>query len=270
MKFREKIAKAFRLRTYTHSKVFQAASGNPEKLQQERQEDERRRLVQTAKKRHADLVEKLKREIDQEELKKVVALGEIKDQADIFWTKYLDVDKWLAVNIRHAEELDLLERPVADVLDLGCGAGYFLLVCRALGARTLGVDVDWDQVLNRMIGLFKLARITLTIEPQVKLPDFGRKFDLITGFMICFNFPTMETHWSVADWNFFLNDLSNYLKPDGRVLLSLNKQADGEHYTEAIKQYFLSRGAKIKGKRVLFDHGVLQRSPAQATALTAA
>ena len=263
MTFKEKVAKAFRLRTYTHNRLLRSLLPAPVKSPARTNDGparELKRVSERMKIRREALATELRASIDEKGLAEIRALGEIKGRADIFWTKYLDVDKWLDVNIRHAEELGLLDEPVGDVLDLGCGAGYFLLVCRALGARTLGIDVDADLVLNRMIQLFGLERRTVWIKPEEKLPDFGRQFDLITGFMICFNFPTLETFWSVSDWNFFLADLLGRLKPGGRVLLSLNKQPDGEHYTEEIKRYFLGRGAVIDGKRVLFNYDGLQRT----------
>ena len=198
--------------------------------------------------------------LDAGTLRSIQALGEIKDRPDVFWTKYLDLDHWLALNIKQADALGLMGRPPRDVLDLGCGAGYFLVVCRALGARTLGVDLDGDQVLNRMIELFGLQRVAKRIHPFVRLPDFRKRFDLITGFMICFNFPTNETYWGEREWDFFLNDLLRHLKPKGRVFLSLNKQPDGELYSEELKQFFLGRGAVINGKRILLNAPDLVRT----------
>ncbi len=218
---------------------------------------------QTHNRRATLTVESLRHGIDERRLQDVQELGGMKDRPDVFWTKYLDVDHWLKVNIKHAEELGLVDHPPADVLDLGCGAGYFLYVCRALGARVLGVDVKTDLVLNRMIELFGLERVAKRIKPMRKLPPFGRHFDLITGFMICFNFPTNETYWTEREWDFFLNDLLDYLKPGGRMFFSLNKQPDGEHYNAALKAYFLSRGAVVKGKRVLLNYADLQRTRGQ-------
>ena len=55
---------------------------------------------------------------------------------DVFWTKYLDADAWLAKNIRIVKDLGLVENPPRDVLDLGCGGGFFLAdVPRARFAR---------------------------------------------------------------------------------------------------------------------------------------
>ncbi len=257
MTFREKVAKAFRARTYTHGPL---ARGMRRVVERYRTWREARAVARVEARRRRITVENLRRGIDEKALSGIQALGEVKDRADVFWTKYLDVDHWLAVNIKHAERLGLIDKPPRDVLDLGCGAGYFLVVCRALGARVQGLDVNNDQVLNRMIELFRLPRIARRIRPFVKLPDFRRRFDLITGFMICFNFPTNETYWSEREWDFFLDDVLGYLKPGGRMFFSLNKQPDGEFYSEELKAYFLSRGAEVKGKGVLLTCEGLQRT----------
>ncbi len=91
----------------------------------------------------------------------------------MFWTKYLDAEKWLGNNIRIVRDLGLVENPPRDVLDLGCGGGFFLATCRALGSRVLGLDLDTDVVLNEMIALLKIRRIAWMIRPFVPLPDFG-------------------------------------------------------------------------------------------------
>lgn len=273
MTFQEKIAKAFRLRTYTGNRLLRGIlSERADKREQRLREQAARQIQQQSElaakqiqdRRDLLTVENLRHGIDEEKLKSIQALSEVKDRPDVFWTKYLDVDHWLAVNIKHAQELGLADNPPADLLDLGCGAGYFLLVCRALGARVLGVDVKTDQVLNGMIELFGLERMTKRIKPMKKLPNFGRRFDLITGFMICFNFPTNETYWNASEWDFFLNDLLDYLKPGGRMFFSLNKQPDGELYSDALKAYFLGRGAVIKGKRILLNYDDLLRTRSQA------
>ena len=180
--------------------------------------------------------------------------------SDVFWTKYLDAPKWLTLNIRYAKELGLIEKPPKSVLDLGCGGGFFLVVCRMLGSKVLGLDLDKDIVLNEMIKLFKLERVTWRIRAFVKLPDFKRRFDLITAFMICFNFPPRHTHWGPREWDFFLSDMSDRLLPDGRLLLSLNKQPDGNEYDDTLKAFFESREGAVTGKRIIFTAAGLKRT----------
>ena len=249
MTLSRKIKKAFQWRTYTRK----FAGGNPV----DKFLTWRRRVVA---RKQTLTVEDLLRKIKPADLAKVQALSARENVTDVFWTKYLDVDKWLTLNIRYAKELGLVQNPPRSVLDLGCGGGFFLVVCRALGSRVLGLDLDKDLVLNEMIRLFKLKRVAYRIRAFVKLPDLKRKFDLITAFMICFNFPPKPPHWGPRQWDFFLNDMSDRLLPDGRLLISLNKQPDGNEYDDTLKAYFESREGVVTGKRIIFTAAGLKRT----------
>ncbi len=260
MTLMQKIRRAFQPETDSRpgdSKEKRKADGTPgkklswrEKLQQRRMRARRRLLT----------VENLMRRVDPAALAEVQTLSERENMDDVFWTKYLDVDKWLTLNIRYAKELGLLDKPPRSVLDVGCGGGFFLMVCRALGARVLGLDLDKDLVLNEMIRLFRLERVTWRVRAFVKLPDFRRKFDLITAFMICFNFPPRHPYWGARQWDFFLNDMTDRMLPAGRLLLSLNKQPDGLEYDDALKAYFVSREGIVTGKRIVFTKEGLERT----------
>lgn len=191
-------------------------------------------------------------------------------RSDVFWTKYLDADAWLAKNIRIVKDLGLVENPPRDVLDLGCGGGFFLATCRALGSRVLGLDLDSDVVLNEMIALLKIRRLAWMIRPFVPLPDFGRKFDLVTAFMICFNLPMNRPAWTPAEWDFLLDDLTGSLRPRGRLVLSLNRQLDDNAlYSDELRAFFESRGALIQGKRLTFTRHDLARTKSDRFALPA-
>ncbi len=253
----QKIQKALRLGTDREARGHQKKGGSQgerlswrEKLRQRKMRERRRLLT----------VENLMQSINPADLAKVQELSKRENLDDVFWTKYLDADKWLTLNIRYAKELGLLDRPARSVLDLGCGGGFFLVVCRMLGSRVLGLDLDKDIVLNEMIKLFKLERVTWRIRAFVKLPDFKRKFDLITAFMICFNFPPKHPYWGPRQWDFFLNDMSDRLLADGRLLLSLNKQPDGNEYDDTLKAYFESREGVVTGKRIIFTAAGLKRT----------
>ena len=191
-------------------------------------------------------------------------------RSDVFWTKYLDAEKWLASNIRIVRALGLVENPPRDVLDLGCGGGFFLAACRALGSRVLGLDLDTDLVLNEMIALLKIRRLAWMIRPFVPLPDFGRKFDLITAFMICFNLPMNRPAWTAGEWDFLLDDLTGSLRPGGRLVLSLNRQLDDNAlYSDELRAFFEGRGAWIDGKRLTFTREGLTRTKSDRFALPA-
>ena len=252
-----KIQKAFQWRTYERARDLKKEERSPRRKFSWRERRERKR---GDRRREALTVENLLRRVSPAALAKVQALSARENLDDVFWTKYLDVDKWLKLNIRYVKELGMIQRPARSVLDIGCGGGFFLVACRAVGARVLGVDLDKDIVLNEMIKLFKLERVTWRVRAWVKLPDFKRRFDLITAFMICFNFPPRHPYWGPREWDFFINDMVDRLYPEGRLLLSLNKQPDGKEYDDHLQRYFEAREGVVTGKRIVFTREGLERT----------
>ncbi|PYK40698.1 MAG: hypothetical protein DME60_07210 [Verrucomicrobia bacterium] len=172
------------------------------------------------------------------------------------WRKYLDLDRWITINIRRIRdiELDLARRK--RILDLGCGAGYFLYVAQLLGHTGLGLDLDRTRMFAEITSLLGVRRVIQRIRAFHPLPDFGEKFDLITAFMICFNSHRRPNLWGVAEWDFFLDDIAKHLAPRGRIWLELNRESDGTIYTPELKEFFLKRGARIDEHKIMFNSGV--------------
>jgi SAM-dependent methyltransferase len=181
------------------------------------------------------------------------------------WPKYLDLDRWIGVNIRRIRQLELdLARP-KRILDLGCGAGYFLYIAQLLGHSGVGLDMDRLTMFGEITRLLGVRRVVQRIQAFRPLPNFGQKFDVITAFMICFNNHKMPGLWGVAEWEFFLNDLAKHLTPRGRVWLELNQEYDGTFYTPQLKEFFQKRGAKIDEHKIIFNsipRGPVSTSPA--------
>jgi SAM-dependent methyltransferase len=179
------------------------------------------------------------------------------------WPKYLDLERWIGINIRRIRELELdLSRP-KRILDLGCGAGYFLYIAQLLGHRGLGLDMDRLPMFREITRLLGVRRVVQRIRAFHPLPDFGQKFDFITAFMICFNNHKMPDLWKVSQWEFFLDDLARHLTPRGRVWLELNQEYDGTFFTPELKEFFESRGARIDEHKIIFNSGL--REPASAS-----
>jgi len=179
------------------------------------------------------------------------------------WPKYLDLDRWIEINIRRIRELELdLSRP-KRILDLGCGAGYFLYIAQLLGHRGIGLDMDRVAMFRDITRLLGVRRVVQRIDAFRPLPDFGQKFDLITAFMICFNNHKMPDLWKVPEWDFFLDDLAKHLKPRGRMWLELNQEYDGTFYTSELKEFFQKRGARINEHKIVFNSGL--RAPVSAS-----
>jgi SAM-dependent methyltransferase len=172
------------------------------------------------------------------------------------WPKYLDLERWIDINIRRVCDIELdLSRP-KHILDLGCGAGYFAYIAQLLGHHVLGLDIDDLPMFAEITRLLGVRRVIWRIRPFVPLPDLGEKFDLITAFLICFNDHKQSDLWGVPEWEFFLNDLARHLAPRGWVWLELNREYDGTCYTPELREFFESRGAKIHEHKVIFNSGL--------------
>ena len=179
------------------------------------------------------------------------------------WPKYLDLPRWIDINIRRIRdvELDLVTRK--RILDLGCGAGYFAYIAQLLGHKVVGLDLDDLPMFGESTQMLGVRRVIWRVQPFVPLPDLGDKFDLVTAFMICFNNHKMPDLWGMPEWEFFLDDLARHLSPRGRVWLEFNMEWDGTFYTPQLRDYFDSRGAKIDNQKVIFNSGV--RAPASTS-----
>src|SRR5438034_11454407 len=80
------------------------------------------------------------------------------------WPKYLDLDRWIDINIRRICEVELdLSRP-KRILDLGCGAGYFLYIAQLLGHSGLGLDMDRLSMFREVTRLLGVRRVVKRIE----------------------------------------------------------------------------------------------------------
>lgn len=169
------------------------------------------------------------------------------------YAKYADVEHWLKINLPRVENLKLDRSPPKQILDLGCGAGFFLFLAKQSGHSCLGLDVGDFPLSNELIDLFGIERVTWRIRAFQTLPDFGRKFDLITAFSAAFNRSEDEARgWNSKEWSFFLDDLDRHLKPSGQIFFEINSGKDKRYFPEEIRKLFLKRGAHIDGERVSF------------------
>jgi SAM-dependent methyltransferase len=97
-------------------------------------------------------------------------------------------------------------------------------------------------------------RIIHEIRNQTKLPELGRKFDLITAFATAFHGGREDTwRWDEQDWNFFLSDLKQRLNPGGRIFFELNAAYHGHYYTPEILKVILRHGGRVERGHVLFS-----------------
>ena len=176
--------------------------------------------------------------------------------------KYLDLEHWIRTNLQRVRELGLDYAPRSRLLDLGCGAGYFLYINKLLGHEILGLDLDDFPMFRELIELLQIPRTIARIEAFQPLPKFDRKFDIITAYLICFNNHKSDKLWGPPEWDYFLSDVAAHLAPNGRLWLELNREYDGSYYTPELKALFEQRGAESQSYRVIFNPGTLVPSEA--------
>ncbi len=169
------------------------------------------------------------------------------------WSKFLDLERWIDINLTRIRRTGLDAKLSQRVLDLGCGAGYFIYIAQLLGHDCVGLDTGEEPMFAEITRLLGVQRVVWRIQPFVPLPSFDKKFNLITAYRICFNNHKRDDLWGVPEWEFFLDDLAKHLAPKGRIWLELNLEHDGSFYTPELRNLFVSRRAKIKGSRLLFN-----------------
>jgi SAM-dependent methyltransferase len=177
--------------------------------------------------------------------------------------KYFDKQLWLRTKMMRVIELGLDTSPPLSVLDMGCGAGYFLYCCKYLGHNVHGLDLPDYEFYRDMIAMFDIPRTGYRIEPFKTLPLLGKKFDVVTAHQICFNGHKTDELWGVDEWEFLLGDLEqNYLRPGGTIALEFNEEPEIGFYSKEIKRYFESRSARIFRGRVIFTQKTAARAAA--------
>jgi SAM-dependent methyltransferase len=166
--------------------------------------------------------------------------------------KYANIEGWIKFNIERVQDLGLHRLPRQDILDLGCGGGFFLFICQQLGHRCVGLDLEWFPLFTELLDLFQIERKTWEIKPFEPLPDFGRKFDWVTGFSTGFN-RIKKCPWGPGEWDFFLKDLQRHVRPGGKIFFALNPEGKGgRYYSDQLRDFFISRGAELERERILF------------------
>ena len=175
------------------------------------------------------------------------------------YAKYADVARWLKRHVAKVQDLQLHRVPPKEILDLGCGGGFFLFIARQFGHSGVGLDVDEFPLFQELTSLLEVPRVVYTIEPFRLLPVFDRKFDLITAFSTRFNRDRVDQHvWGAKEWNFFLDDLGGRLKPGGQVFFEINSGKVTRYYPDEVRDLFRRRRATLERDYVWFENGILR------------
>jgi SAM-dependent methyltransferase len=168
--------------------------------------------------------------------------------------KYLDYKRWIKINLERAFNLGIPYSKNLNILDIGSGTGYFAYICKHYGHNVRVLDVETYGLYNEFIAFFNIKKTTHKIIAYQKLPELDIKFDLITGFLVCFNMHNTSDLWGIYEWDYLLKDLrKNQLKQCGKIYFELNKEDKfNDYYTDKFYNYFLRKNALINRDKIMF------------------
>lgn len=170
------------------------------------------------------------------------------------FSKYLDFDHWIVVAQNHYNLMKIPQGDRLAILDIGTGAGYFPFVCHKNGHRVMATDIPGHGFYSSMIELLGVERKEFYINRMKPFPDFGRRFDLVTAFAICFNCHATEDLWGVPEWKFFVDDmLERVLTRTGRLFLNFNREPNGEFFSDDLRELFAGFGASTEDDKVVLS-----------------
>src|SRR3954451_19831863 len=101
--------------------------------------------------------------IDREKFKEISDRYGMENPGDE-WPKYLEIERWMEINLKRVRDLGLDLGGRKSILDIGCGTGYFLYICKYLGHDGLGMDLDIEPGFSEMVDLLGVKRVIHRIE----------------------------------------------------------------------------------------------------------
>ena len=144
--------------------------------------------------------------------------------------KYLNYSFEIPYKMTWATRYLMLEfQQKKDILDLGCGPGWFPFIAKHFGHNVKCCDIPNEAGESAILFEEILHALDLKkdypfyIKPQEKIPSKIGRFDIITGLGMAFHHG-----WHINDWYFFLDDIIyNHLKPntDCCIYFQVNRNA---------------------------------------------
>lgn len=132
------------------------------------------------------------------------------------------------------------------ILDVGCGAGYYLGICRMEGHEVVGIDLDDEPLYNEMVDFLGIPRVVHRVTAEAPLPELQGTFDVITAHEVVFSFgrPPNPAPWDGAKWVSLLEVWALKLASGGRIVIEFNMDPDtGNRYPPDLPRLLADSGA---------------------------
>lgn len=175
--------------------------------------------------------------------------------------KFLDLGYFMRDSSTRCFTLGMFDdgRP-KRVLDLGCGPGYFLSLCRELGHEVMGIDLDDEPLYNELTAFQGLPRIVHAVTPASPLPALEGRFDIVTAFGVTFSFVAGQNDgpWTAGDWARAIDGLLAVVSPGGQIVIHFNQEPrTGRLYPPGLRRQ-LGRRRDIR-PRFFGEHLIIDR-----------
>ena len=187
------------------------------------------------------------------------------ENKDISVLKYANYTQQLARALKNYITINKIFKDYKDVLDLGCGVGYFLYVNKFFKKSITGIDwLETNAYYGRdSINFIKKYNKILNIKPiNYKIvknfrPNIKKKFGLITAFSANFD-GDYRNRYKFVPWNFdnyksFFDKIEKYLAPNGKFLIKFNQKWEykKEFYINKKFEKFLIKKKLWYGKGIV-------------------
>ena len=125
-----------------------------------------------------------------------------------------------------------------EILEICCGNGMSTLPLRSMGYSPLAIDNDKCQVCQGLEHNVLDPKRTIVLD-ATRLSEFFMEgsFDTIVGFMLGTIYP-----FNRDIWERMMAEAARLLKPDGMILLTVNKREEMEILKDALEK------ARVKGE----------------------
>lgn len=139
------------------------------------------------------------------------------------YDKYLnETDTFLSEKLAILNFLKLTDSPPKSIFDIGTGVGHFLTLAKALGHTAEGSDIPESVNYLKDIHLhynINVVELSIYKQTEFKLPT---TYDIITTARVVFDYENGHPNWSANDWNFFKENVFEYLNTNGKFFIKTN------------------------------------------------